>query len=81
MPLYIRDDKVDDLAQQVMRATGAKSKTDAVRKALQAALDEQQNQTSIYDLVKPLQSRVAALGPFDPNFDMKSFTDEMWGEA
>tara|TARA_R100001369_G_scaffold56824_3_gene83614 strand:+ start:789 stop:1034 length:246 start_codon:yes stop_codon:yes gene_type:complete len=78
MPLYIRDDKVDDLAQQVMRATGAKTKTDAVRAALQAALAAKLNETSILDRIKPLQSRVAELGPVDPAFDMKSFTDEMW---
>lgn len=81
MPLYIRDDKVDDLAEQVRRATGAKTKTDAVRQALQAALDAKLNQTSILDRIKPLQSRVADLGPVDPDFDMKTFTDEMWGES
>jgi len=81
MPLCIRDDKVDDLAEQVMRATGAKTKTDAVRQALQAALDAKLNQTSILDRIKPLQSRVADLGPVDPDFDMKTFTDEMWGES
>lgn len=81
MPLYIRDDKVDDLAEQVMRATGAKTKTDAVRQALQAALDAKQNETSLLDRIKPLQSRVAELGPVDPDFDMKTFTNEMWGNA
>ena len=30
--------------------------------------------------IKPLQSRVAALGPVDPDFDMKAFTDELWDE-
>jgi len=81
MPLYIRDDKVDDLAEQFMRATGAKTKTDAVRQALQAALDAKLSQTSILDRIKPLQSRVADLGPVDPDFDMKTFTDVMWGDA
>lgn len=81
MPLYIRDDKVDALAEQVMRLTGAKTKTDAVREALQAALDAKLNQTSIFDKIKPLQSRVAELGEVNPDFDMKKFTDEMWGDA
>lgn len=27
--------------------------------------------------IKRLQSRVAALGPVDPYFDMKAFTDEL----
>jgi antitoxin VapB len=81
MPLYIRDDKVDDLAEKVMRATGAKTKTDAVRQALQDALDAKLNQTPLLERIKPLQSRVAGLGPVDPDFDMKTFTDEMWGDA
>lgn len=81
MPLYIRDDKVDALAEQVMRLTGAKTKTDAVREALQAALDSKLNETSIIDKIKPLQDRVAELGAVDPHFDMKKFSDEMWGDA
>lgn len=81
MPLYIRDDKVDHLAEQVMKATGAKSKTDAVRRALQAALAAKLNQTPIAERIKPLQSRVAELGAADPDFDMKTFTDEMWGDV
>ncbi|TKB30215.1 MAG: histidinol dehydrogenase, partial [Mesorhizobium sp.] len=28
--------------------------------------------------IAALQARYAALGPPDPNFDMKAFTDEMW---
>jgi len=28
------------------------------------------------DEIKPLQSRVDTLGPADPDFDMKTFTDE-----
>lgn len=30
------------------------------------------------DRIKLLQSRVAALGPADPDFDMKTFTDAGW---
>ncbi|WP_299568029.1 MULTISPECIES: type II toxin-antitoxin system VapB family antitoxin [Roseobacteraceae] len=78
MPLYIRDDKVDELAEQVMQATGAKTKTDAVRQALQAALAAKLDKIPLADRIAPIQARLAALGPVDPDFDMKSFTDEMW---
>lgn len=30
------------------------------------------------DRIRHLQSRVAALGPVDPDFDMKTFTDKIW---
>lgn len=81
MPLYIRDDKVDDLAEQVMRATGAKSKTDAVRKALRAQLEAVNSATPLAEKIKAAQSIAAEIGPVDPDFDMKKFTDEAWGEA
>ncbi|CTQ31666.1 type II toxin-antitoxin system VapB family antitoxin [Jannaschia rubra] len=80
MPLYIRDETVDELVEQVMRATGARTKTEAVRQALRDALENSRNQPSLHDRVKPLQDRVAALGTADPGFDMKAFTDDLWEE-
>ena len=31
--------------------------------------------------IEALQDRVAAMGQNDPDFDMKAFTDEMWGDS
>jgi antitoxin VapB len=80
MPLFIRDDAVDALAREVQLATKAKSKTEAVRIALEHELERTRR-------ARPLRERIAAamaiadsLGPGDPDFDMKAFTDEMWGE-
>lgn len=42
-----------------------------------ASLGNQLNQASILDKIKPLQARVAKLGPVDSDFDMKGFTDEL----
>jgi|GEM_PF-3742824 len=42
-----------------------------------AGLGNQLNQASILDRTKPLQARVPNLGPVDPDFDMKGFTDEL----
>jgi len=77
MPLYIRDDEVDDLAKQLVRVTGARTKTDAVRQALQDALENSRDRVPLLDKIRPLQARVADLGPVDPDFDMKAFTDEL----
>ena len=77
MPLYIHDDEVDDLAVTLMRVTGAKTKTEAVRQALEFALAHQRKQPSLSDRIRPLQARVAALGAVDPDFDMKAFTDDL----
>lgn len=42
-----------------------------------ANLGNQLNQASILDRIEPLQARVAKLGPINPDFNMKAFTDEL----
>lgn len=81
MPLYIRDDSVDGLAEKVMKATGAKTKTDAVRAALLAQLEAIRKKTPLIDTVRALQDRVDCLGEADPAFDQKAFSDEMWEDS
>lgn len=78
MSLYIRDAKVNDLAEKVMRRRGTKTKTDAVRLALENELKEADKELSLAERIKPLQEKYAALGPNNPNFDEKAFMDEMW---
>jgi antitoxin VapB len=78
MPLYIRDDAVDDLAEKVMKVTGAKTKTDAVRKALQAQLDAELSRKPLLERLQPVLQQARQIGERDPNFDMKKYTDEMW---
>jgi antitoxin VapB len=51
MPLYIKDDAIDRLARRYQILTQASSKTEAVRRALQLALDE--------ELAKPLLEDIA----------------------
>lgn len=80
MPLYIRDDSVDDLAERLRKATGARTKTDAVRTALTAQLEAIRSVVPLAERVRALQERVDALGPVDPAFDAKAFSDEMWGD-
>ncbi len=78
MPLYIRDDAVNALAEKVMKATGAKTKTDAVHKALQAQLKAEMNRKPLLDRLQPILDRADQIGEPDPDFDMKKYTDEMW---
>lgn len=78
MPLYIRDDEVDELANRLQRLTGTTTKTQVVRQALEREIGR-------LEAVRPLVERIAksmaladAMGAGDSNFDMKAFTDEMW---
>lgn len=80
MPLYIRDDTVDDLAVQVMKLTGARSKTDAVRMALLAQIDAAANKMPLLARLEPVLKQADALGGLDSNCDRKVFTDGKWDD-
>jgi antitoxin VapB len=81
MPLYIRDDAVDDLAKAVMKATGAASKTEAVRVALAEKLDAATNVQSLREFLDEAWIKIETLGEVDPTFDQKKFSDDMWDDA
>lgn len=79
--LFIKDQEVYDLAVAFMKATNAKSKTDAVRQALQEALKHAQETVPLRDRVKELQEAVAAQrGPNKKPINFKIISDELWDE-
>ena len=81
MPLYIKDDEVDDLANELQRVTGAATKTEAVRAALKDAIERKRaRKTSILKAIRQAQARAEAMGVRpDSNFDMKDFMDDLSG--
>jgi len=80
IPLYIRDDSVDTLAAKVQAATGVRTKTEAVRLALEHELTRIAAAKSFDERNVGVMAMADALGPSDPAFDMKAYTDEMWGD-
>ncbi len=81
MSLYIRDRTVDELATRLQKAIGARTKTEAVRRALEQELERVEDG-------KPFEERIArslamadAMGQGGHDFDVKAFLDEMWDEA
>jgi antitoxin VapB len=79
MSLYIRDAKVNELADQVMRRLGTKTKTEAVRVALENELKRAGDTLSIEEHIRRIQKSVAAqMGPHQVDFDQKAYMDEMW---
>jgi antitoxin VapB len=78
MPLYIKDPKADELAERLRTLTNAASKTEAVLKALESAIEESQRK-----LLGPKLNEAVAIarriGRPDGTFDQKAFSDEMWG--
>lgn len=80
MALFIRDPEVDALAEEVRKITKARTKTEAVRRALQAQLAEARRAMPLRERLARSKALADAMGPGDPAFDMKRFTDRMWGE-
>jgi antitoxin VapB len=77
MPLYIKDETVNQLAVLVMETIGAESKTEAVRKALIAQLNAVKQKRLLLESVRDLQDKVDLIGPIDPDFDQKTISNEM----
>ncbi|MGA1804106.1 type II toxin-antitoxin system VapB family antitoxin [Rhizobium sp. HT1-10] len=64
MPLYIKDDAIDRLARRYQMLIQAPSKTEAVRRALQQALDAELSKPVLEDIAvafcRDLQARARA---------------------
>ncbi len=80
MALFIRDKAVDSLAVELQKALKTTTKKDAVRVALENELERVKRQRARVAGIAELQEKIAVLGPSDPDFDMKRFMDEMWGD-
>jgi hypothetical protein len=90
MALYIRDDSVNELAGQLAQLTG-QTKTEAVRAALQARLNEVRPEKPAHPSheefmagIAAIQAQVRAWGgrprTAEEIQDDKRLMDEMWGE-
>jgi antitoxin VapB len=83
MTLFIPDAEVDALAEEVRKLTKSKTKTEAVRRALKAQLAKARRSARAArgSPCARQGARRRDMGPSDPGFGMKAYTDEMWGDA
>ncbi len=79
--LIISDPKINARAEEPRQLTGAKTKTEAVRRALQTQLAEARRVVPLRDRLARSKALADALGPSDPDFDMKVYADDMSGET
>jgi antitoxin VapB len=84
MPLYIKDPKVAEMADRLKRLTDAASKTEAVSKALESALDaletiDKSDRELLIPRIKEAVAIARQIGQRNEDFDQKDFSDEMWG--
>ena len=80
MALFIRDDEVDALAEEAKALLKAPSKKEAVRQALEEIVRQHKEKLPLRDRLQRSMDLARAIGPKDPDFDMKKFMDEMWGD-
>jgi antitoxin VapB len=85
MPLYVRDERVNQLAEQARKILNAPTKTDAIRQALERVVvqeprgpREEKSEPNLAERLKAVQDEVKRLGRPNPDFDDKAFLDEMW---
>jgi len=78
MPLYIKDDEVSKLADELTGLTKS-SKTEAVRLALKHEIGRRKESVPLRDRIAGSLAMAQQLGPFALR-DHKKDTDEMWGE-
>ena len=82
MHLYMRESEVDALATELQAATGAPTKTEAVRTALREALKRKRDAVPLEQQIMDIQKMARdKLGPPDPTFNFKRFREELWGET
>jgi antitoxin VapB len=81
MSLYIRDPDVAALAAKLQDLTGSRTKTEAVRLALQQAIERANAKRSFAQRNAHVLEMADALGSTNSEFDSKAFFDQMWGDV
>ena len=78
--LYIKDNKVNLLAEKLMLLGKMRTKTDAVDFALRLAIKEVLENSSVKDRVAPAIEAARELGPNTKDkFDAKALLNDEWG--
>jgi antitoxin VapB len=80
MSLFIRDKEVGDLARRLQSEINAPTLTEAVRIALRHEIARVREDWPMKRRVARAIALADALGPTDPNFNMKRFSDELSGD-
>ena len=81
MPLYVRDERVNELARQAQQVLGTATKTDAIRVALERVVSQQTPKRPLRDRLLDVQKATLALGKPKADFDDKKFFDDLWDEG
>lgn len=81
MPLYVRDERVNQLAEKAQKILKAPTKTDAIRQALERVVEAEEQRPPFAERLEKIRAKynMPAYESLEP-FDEKAFLDEMWGD-
>jgi antitoxin VapB len=81
MRLYVRDERVNQLAEQAQKILKAPTKTDAIRQTLERVVEAEEQRPPLAERLENIKQRYRAMGTDDPDFNQETFLDEMWGDT
>ncbi|SMD06891.1 type II toxin-antitoxin system VapB family antitoxin [Rhizobium sp. RU36D] len=80
MPLYVRDERVNELAEEVRKILKAPTKTEAIRQALERVMTENASEPTLAERLAKVREKYDLPQYADlETFDQKAYLDEMWG--
>ncbi|MDO1582262.1 type II toxin-antitoxin system VapB family antitoxin [Rhizobium oryzicola] len=80
MPLFVRNDEIVALTEELQALLHAPTKTEALRLALRNEIARAKAKVPLRDRLRQARKTADDIGPSNPAFDHKSFSDELWGE-
>lgn len=80
MPLFVRDEGVVEMTLELQRILKVRTKTEALRTALQHELDRARAEAPVKQRLAKARAMADAIGPSSPDFDQKAFSDQLWDD-
>ncbi len=79
MAFHVRDPKTDELVRKLAQRKGV-GITDAIRDAVEQALEREEQKLSLWDRTADIRAEIASWPETGLKAD-KAFFDEMWGQG
>ncbi|MGK6312521.1 type II toxin-antitoxin system VapB family antitoxin [Neorhizobium sp. DT-125] len=80
MPLFVRDDEIAEMTLELQQLLKMPTKTEALRLALRHELERARAKVPVKERLAKARAMADAIGPSNPGFDQKAFTDELWDD-
>jgi antitoxin VapB len=79
--MLIRDKEVEELALRLLQVSAAPNLDEAIKPALRREIERIRRHKLLMERIAPALALADAMGPTNPQFDMKAFSDAECGES